>query len=51
MSRDTNHRLWSRFWRVFIDYYNGSSYNDIMKTYFKCSDEMKSQRRIGYKAI
>ena len=50
MSRDTNNRLWRRFWRVIIDYHNGSSYKDIMKTYFKCSDEIKSHRRIGYNA-
>ena len=51
MTKDTNHKLWSRFWRVIMDYHKGCSYKDIMKTYFNCSDEIKSHRRIGEKKL
>jgi hypothetical protein len=51
MSRDTNHRLCSRFWRVIVDYHNGNTYKEIMKTYFHSSDQIKSHRRIGLKGL
>ena len=46
MEKDTNHRLWSRFWRIIMDYKNGRTYKEIMKTYFNSSDEIKSHRKI-----
>ena len=49
IQRDTNHRLWSRFWRVIIDYHQGCTYKEIMKNYFNSSDEIKSHRKIGEK--
>ena len=43
---DTNHRLWSRFWRVVKSYNDGYSYKHVMKEYFNQSDGRKSHRKL-----
>ena len=51
MQTDTNHKLWSRFWRIIVDYNNGKSYKDIMRHYFNSSEIIKSHRKIGIKKL
>ena len=46
MKNDVNHKLWSRFWRIIVDYQHQKTYREIMRHYFNSSDVIKSHRKI-----
>ena len=51
MQKDTNNRLWSRFWRIIMDYKKGCSYKEIMRIYLNNSDEIKYHRKTFLKKL
>jgi hypothetical protein len=49
MKNDVNHKLWSRFWRIIVDYQHQKTYREIMRHYFNSSDVIKSHRKVYIK--